>query len=66
MRLDYLKTVLKSLVFFAMFAPGVLMATQTENRGVHAVPAPKPVVIDGNIDDWDLSGQYLQSYLYHL
>jgi hypothetical protein len=62
MRLDYLKTVLKSLVFFAMFAPGVLMATQTENRGVHAVPAPKPVVIDGNIDDWDLSGQYLQCY----
>jgi len=62
MKMDYLKTLTKSLLVFGMIAPGLLMATQTETRGVHAVPAPKAVVIDGNLDDWDLSGQYLQCY----
>ncbi|HBC86718.1 MAG TPA: hypothetical protein DCZ94_07180 [Lentisphaeria bacterium] len=38
------------------------MGIQTETRGAHAVPAAKPVAIDGNLDDWDLSGQYLQCY----
>lgn len=35
---------------------------QTDNHGMHAVPAPGPVVIDGNLDDWDLSGQTLICY----
>jgi lysophospholipase L1-like esterase len=38
------------------------LATETETRGVHAVPCPRAVVIDGQLDDWDLSGQYLQCY----
>ncbi len=62
MRNAWLKIFWKALVVLAIFAPGVLMGTQTETRGVHAVPAVKPVVIDGNLDDWDLSGQYLQCY----
>jgi len=32
-------------------------AAQTENHGIHAVPAPGKVAIDGKLDDWDLSGQ---------
>ncbi|WP_236624761.1 sugar-binding protein [Rhodopirellula sp. SWK7] len=37
-------------------------ATQTDNRGLHAVPVPDEVVIDGNLADWDLSGQTLMCY----
>ena len=32
-------------------------AQQSNNNGLHAVPVPKKVVIDGKLDDWDLSGQ---------
>jgi hypothetical protein len=59
----------RALASFAILAAGAAMATQTETRGVYAVPVPqsdsgqaKPVVIDGSLDDWDLSGQYLQCY----
>ncbi|MGI5867925.1 MAG: sugar-binding protein [Kiritimatiellia bacterium] len=31
-------------------------AQRTINRGLHAPPAKDPVVIDGRLDDWDLSG----------
>jgi hypothetical protein len=37
-------------------------ATQTDTRGLHAVPAPGPVTIDGKLDDWDLSGATLMCY----
>jgi hypothetical protein len=37
-------------------------ATQTDNHGIHAVPAPGPVTIDGKLDDWDLSGQVFMCY----
>ena len=37
-------------------------ATQTDNHGIHAVPPPGPVVIDGRLDDWDLSGRILMCY----
>ena len=37
-------------------------ATQTDNHGLHAVPAPGPVTIDGSLRDWDLSGQTLMCY----
>lgn len=37
-------------------------AMQTDNRGIHAVPASKPIVIDGKLDEWDLSGQTLICY----
>ena len=42
--------------------PWALQATQTDNHGIHAVPAPGPVTIDGKLDDWDLSGQVLMCY----
>jgi len=45
---------------FLVFIP--VSAVQTENRGIHAVPCPGKVVIDGKLDDWDLSGQVLQCY----
>ena len=31
-------------------------ATPTENLGLRVLPAPGKVVVDGNADDWDLSG----------
>ena len=31
-------------------------ATETENLGIHILPAPGKMKIDGKIDDWDLSG----------
>ncbi|MCY3022784.1 MAG: hypothetical protein NTW87_27715 [Planctomycetota bacterium] len=37
-------------------------AAQTDNHGIHAVPAPGKVAIDGSLDDWDLSGQILMCY----
>ena len=39
-----------------------LHAVQTDTHGIHAVPAVTPVVIDGRLDDWDLSGAVLQCY----
>jgi outer membrane protein assembly factor BamB len=32
-----------------------LAATPTENLGIHVLPVPGPVTIDGKTDDWDLS-----------
>jgi hypothetical protein len=37
-------------------------ATQTDNFGIHAVPTPGKVVIDGQLKDWDLSGEILMCY----
>ena len=34
-----------------------MMGRQTQNEGFLAVPAKGKVVIDGKLDDWDLSGQ---------
>jgi hypothetical protein len=31
-------------------------ATETENLDLRVLPAAKPIVVDGKIDDWDLSG----------
>ena len=46
----------------SLFAVSFAQATQTDNHGMHAVPAPANVVIDGKLDDWDLSGQVLMCY----
>ena len=35
---------------------GMVIAQQTDNHVLHAVPAGK-VVVDGKLNDWDLSGQ---------
>jgi hypothetical protein len=32
-------------------------AQQSDNNALHAVPPPGAVVVDGKLDDWDLSGQ---------
>ncbi len=37
-------------------------ALQTDNHGIHAVPAGGKVVIDGKLDDWDLSGRITMCY----
>ncbi len=39
-----------------------LSATQTENFGLHAVPVPGPLMIDGGLEDWDTSGEALMCY----
>jgi len=39
-----------------------LHATQTDNHGIHAVPLPGKITIDGALDDWDLSGKILVCY----
>lgn len=31
-------------------------ATESENLGIRALPAPAPLAIDGDVADWDLSG----------
>jgi len=43
------------LVLLAVF-PWILQATETENHGLRVLPAPGPVVVDGNTNDWDLTG----------
>lgn len=47
---------------FAFAAITPLFATQSDNHGLHAVPPPGPVVIDGRLGDWDLSGRILICY----
>ena len=42
---------------------GTAGAIQTDNHGLHAVPAPAGgVKMDGDLSDWDLSGQMLITY----
>ena len=51
-----------TLTAAAMSLAGSLFGAQTDTRGTYAVPAPGKVTIDGKLDDWDLSGKYLQCY----
>ena len=41
---------------------GGAMAVQTDTHGLHAVPAPGAVAIDGKLDEWELSGASLMCY----
>ena len=50
------KHLLGLLVALGFGAP-LAQAQQTDNHVLHAVPPPHKVVIDGQLDDWDLSGQ---------
>jgi hypothetical protein len=53
------------LVSVRLLAAGLILAAfclraagqQTDNNALRAVPPPGRVVIDGKLDDWDLSGQ---------
>ena len=49
-----------TLLALAMTLP--LSAAQTDNHGIHAVPVPGPVAVDGELADWDLSGSVLMCY----
>ncbi len=49
-------------VIFLLGTEYAAYATQTDNHGLHAVPAPGKITIDGRLDDWDLSGQTLMCY----
>lgn len=35
------------------------LAERTLNRGIHAVPAPRAVTIDGDLSEWDTSGEII-------
>ena len=40
-----------------VFATQIVVATETENLNINILPVPgKEVIIDGAVDDWDLSG----------
>ena len=55
----------KSLMFAVLAClifPRQVAAMQTDNHGIHAVPVPGKIVIDGDLSDWDLSGQVLMCY----
>jgi len=45
-----------AVVVFALMVSGAARATETENLGIRALPAPGKVVVDGKVNDWDLSG----------
>ena len=40
----------------ALSVPGALAATETENHGLRILPAPSAIAIDGQVQDWDLTG----------
>jgi len=50
------------MVAWALVVTGGAFGMQTDNRGIHAVPVPARVTIDGSLEDWDLSGQILVCY----
>ncbi|HEY3280864.1 MAG TPA: FlgD immunoglobulin-like domain containing protein [Armatimonadota bacterium] len=50
------------LLLACLLSASLAQATQTDNRGLHAVPAPPTVAIDGSLKEWDLSGQALMCY----
>ena len=51
-----------SLILLATGLTSGLYAAQTDNHGIHAVPPPGPIAIDGDLADWDLSGSVLMCY----
>ncbi len=57
-----MRMVLAVALVLAGLGGSAAYGTQTDNRGLHAVPAPGKVVIDGKLEEWDLSGQILICY----
>ena len=41
----------------SLFAQSNMMGRQSHNVGISSLPAQKKVVIDGNLSEWDLSGE---------
>jgi len=56
------KLILPSLAAAWLGFVSPAFATQTDTYGMHAVPVPGKVSIDGDLADWDLSGQTLMCY----
>ena len=54
--------VLLAVTSLLVFPGSSVRGQQTDNHGIHAVPTPGKVTIDGKLDDWDLSGQVLICY----
>ena len=50
------------ILFITLRATAAGAAQQTNNAELWAVPAPGKVVVDGKLDDWDLSGEILICY----
>lgn len=53
---------MSALLLASLAMPTLALAQQTDNHGIHAVPAPANVRIDGRLDDWDRSGQVVMCY----
>ena len=46
-----------ALLCLLVAVAGSAAAQRTLNHGLHAVPAPKKVVVDGDLSEWDRSGE---------
>jgi len=57
-----LKRSIVTMAIAACLFARLVSAQQTDNNELRAVPAPGKVVIDGRLDEWDLSGQILCCY----
>jgi len=53
----YAMALLVSVAASGLGAAPSAAAERTTNRGLHAPPVKAPVVIDGRLDEWDLSGE---------
>lgn len=53
---------LRACLLAAALYSTVALAQQTDNYALRAVPPPGPVVLDGKLGDWDLSGSILSCY----
>ncbi len=51
-----MKQIVLAFAIAAALITSIARATETENLGMRILPAPGKVVVDGKIDDWDLSG----------
>lgn len=60
-RISLFPAALATASLVTAFATGAL-AQQTDNYELRAVPPPGKVVMDGKLDDWDLSGEILMCY----
>lgn len=49
--------ILAILTITPAFSAENMIGRQSQNEGVFAVPAPGAVTVDGELNDWDLSGQ---------
>lgn len=56
--LHYLLFALIAIVLLPVNSPAAMNLNSTRHDVVHVVPAPGPVTIDGDLSDWDKSGEF--------